>query len=220
MATLLRSGELYSSVYLAKITLSEWITSHMCSFHRAPYIQDRESRRCHADDYFSNEVNLTSYGTSTNRCQAHIEEALIPITTGRKQVQKVEDAPICNGAAKKSAGRVGEDDSAYMPVLIDDSKQQPPPRSRRRIDDSMESRCISGIASASGTFDVLERSRSGQGRGDVSYPENWATGRSGGKGDSSDTTKPSWVILVNVKVAGHIAPVRTQSPTIKMLLRC
>ena len=48
LPTLLGKDELYPSGYLAKHTTTDWVNAQLRTFHRGPYIQDRESRRCQA----------------------------------------------------------------------------------------------------------------------------------------------------------------------------
>ena len=80
LVTLLNGGELYSSGERAKPLETPWVSSFLCTFHREPYIQSRGDRRCQCGDCFENGIALTLHGTSTKRCQHHIEEALVSIT--------------------------------------------------------------------------------------------------------------------------------------------
>ena len=94
MATLLSSGELYSSGMLANHMATEWVNSQLRSSHRRPYIQDRDARRCHSGNFCRIGANRTLYGTATKRCQLRISMALISMAAaGRRPDPKRGDVP-------------------------------------------------------------------------------------------------------------------------------
>ena len=84
LATLFDNDELYAIGHLVKPTPSDWGNAHLCTFHRCPYIRDRDARRCHSGNRFRNGGALTLHGVSAKRFQLHIEEALMSTTTAAR----------------------------------------------------------------------------------------------------------------------------------------
>ena len=114
LITLLSGDELFAGAERVKPFESPWVSTFLCTFHREPYLQDREARRCLVDDCFRNGISLTLDGQQTKRCQRHIEEALVSLTKGGKGLG-VSDTmpPLCapSEPMKESSSRRPSQDS-------------------------------------------------------------------------------------------------------------
>ena len=80
LVTLLSGDELFPIGERVKPFKSPWVGTLICTFHRWPYIQDREAMRCRVDECFRNGVALTWPVSSTMRCQHRIGKALISLS--------------------------------------------------------------------------------------------------------------------------------------------
>ena len=158
LATLLISGELYSIGSLAGPTPSGWVASQMCTFHRDPYVRDRDSRRCRADACFHGAVNLTLVGTFAKRCQLQIEEALMDISSGRKPP---------HGRIRPLTTEGGTGASPEV------TRRPPLHTSRRPSQSSLDSGFLSAMPSARNSFGAIGRLHHDQARVGVYPPSKW-----------------------------------------------
>ena len=134
MVTLLSPDEFYPIGVLVKPTSTDWANAQLCTAHRGPYIQDRDSRRCRAEGRFRIGVNITFFGAATRRFQIHIEEALIAIANCKKSTT----GAIKSSCRKKSVDQQSkspiDDRSGDMPILVGNPKKLSPPH---RVGSSM-----------------------------------------------------------------------------------
>ena len=93
-------------------TYSEWVNAHLCTFHREPYIQERDKRRCHIEDCFRAGASITLFGTVTKRCRNHTEQALMEIHAGlpTKPVMPDPAVNLVGGNDKRSTFLTGGGD--------------------------------------------------------------------------------------------------------------
>ena len=159
LVTLISSYGLYSSGSLVKPSTSGGANSQLRTSHREPYSQDRDARRCHADDCFHIGVTLTPVDTSANRCQLQIAEALMAISPGRK-TSVVRMHPLITDGGICSAPEV--------------PRRPPLPTSRRPSQSSLDSGGLSAMPSARNSCAAIDRIHPDQAKGGVFLPARWS----------------------------------------------
>ena len=166
LATLLSGDELYYIGDRAEPFESPWASTFLCTFHRAPYIQDRDARKCKVGDCFRNGISLTLHGAQTMMCQRHIEEALVSMTNRH-----------CNA------------DADNMPNLREPPTALPASSSRRPGQDSLlYGTGASSVEDSAALIDSLHRQDSQQ---NVFAPACWPAATCLDYGVSSLPAKPS-----------------------------
>ena len=133
LITLLSGDELFAGAERVKPFESPCVSTFLCTFHRGPYIQDRDARRCVIDDCFRTGIKLNLNGHDTLRCQRHIEDALVKMT----------EPPS------------GSTSSGNMPPLGTDSEPVKEIFSRRPSQDSFQSD-TAGLSSAPETSHIMD----------------------------------------------------------------
>ena len=168
LATLLDTGELFSCGSRALPTYSDWVNAQLRTFHRVPYIQERDNRRCHVDDCFRSGVIVTLFGTVTKRCRVHIENALMAMTSG-----EVPDVNMSDSAKRPDDGHFAPHQSSMHGTAAVGPPHASATSSRRTSRNSLDSVGLSNLPSASETCLNLGELREKKGHALDLGPTRW-----------------------------------------------
>ena len=203
LVALLDTDDLYASGEVVKPSIYEWVSAQLCTFHRGPYIQHRDARRCHIDGCRRSGVSIALFGTSTKRCRARIGKALMATATGQR--------PQVAGTGSRREHSETNMTQCFDPQVngnaVDD--EHPPmfiPSSRRPSQNSLESGGVSAASIISDTCAALDQLHTTSRRKSSMGPTCWDQDISDRPVGALPLSRPSSGAAGGGRVSGHATP--------------